>query len=181
MSGCGCSDSSKLMCAFCEANEDPAPRPYLVGDGDEFTLLPEGTTLADYVDGQPLDVRGISQIALYLKVRRNVLVDPGVIGALSVLPEAGILRGTTYTWFPISVINTTLTIDGTPDDGYARRYLYQSELVFDPTGGQDSPTPTSGIWNYSVPIDVTAWDHVRFRFAGRDGTVLAAVYAARRC
>lgn len=178
---CKCSEQASAIDAFCAANEDPYPRPYLVGDGSEFTLLAEGTTLADYTDGAALDTRGISQVALYLKVRRNVLVDPGVIGALSVLPEAGILRGTTYTWFPISVINTTLTIDGTPDDGYARRYLYQSELVFDPTGGQQSPVPDTGAWNYSVPIDVAAWDHVRFRFAGRDGTVLAAVYAARRC
>lgn len=178
---CKCSEQASAIDAFCASNEDPYPRPYLVGDGSEFTLLAEGTTLADYTDGAALDTRGISQVALYLKVRRNV--DPGVIGALSVLPEAGILLSSgSYVWFPIAVINTALTIDGTPEEGYARRPLYESELLFDPTGGQDPvPTPASGTWGYAVPVDVTAWDHVRFRFAGRDGTVQAAVYAARRC
>lgn len=162
---------------FKDPPENDVPQLYL----PEQTLVDASANVALFVDGPAIDVRGLRGVQLYLRVQR-ILADPfSIIGALSVLPEAAVRAQVDDepTWYPISVIDTTLITDGTPRESYSRRNLFATELVFDPSAEiSPAPAPAAGVWRYAVPFDVAQWDFVRFRFGGRDGLVSATAHVA---
>jgi hypothetical protein len=162
---------------FKDPADNDVPQLYL----PEQTLVDASANITLYVDAPALDVRGLRGVQLYLTVERIVADPVSLTGALSVLPEAAVRAPVDDepTWYPIGVIDTTLTTDGTPRESYARRNLFATELVFDPSA-EISPAPVvaSGVWRYAVPFDVAQWDFVRFRFGGRDDSVIATAFVA---
>lgn len=145
-------------------------RKSFVGTGPT-NPLPLATSVSQYDTGAAIDVRGQRTLVLMGAYLSGVSLAGAAEGLLSVVCEASLAPftpsqtfGTLDVWFPIGVVDPTLTTPAI-EPGFAYRRFYSSEFRFDPLINQPAPHvgPVSSLW--TLVFDVSGYRQIRFRTA----------------
>lgn len=134
------------------------------------------TQVSQYLIGDTLKIPEARSLSLYVNMTRPT----GSPGILSILPQAGFELDGNDQFFPLGVVDTTLTVPGV-ETGYAERNVLQTELTWDPDA-QQSPAPGgAGPFPLILTFDVSTFESYRFLFGSRGGALrlTAHVVAAR--